>query len=218
MSQRSSPSGWQKGMSSCVRFAAIVPATIAVWRTWPLTVAKPADSSARNASAGKRTIASAVAVRRLSALPLTSTIVGAPEGATWESFFASSANVVHLDLAGLRAVAGKPAQLAVAVLAPAPDRADPLADRGVVDAAAQQRAEIRPRRREEAGVEDAVRGKPRARAAAAERLRDGRDESDLARAVRVGIALGDLARVGRCERRDRMDRADRVADLARRHH
>jgi hypothetical protein len=28
--QLSMPSGWQKGMSSCVRFAAIVPAMIAV--------------------------------------------------------------------------------------------------------------------------------------------------------------------------------------------
>ena len=32
-------SGWQNGMSSCVRFAAIVPATIAVANTGPLAVA-----------------------------------------------------------------------------------------------------------------------------------------------------------------------------------
>src|SRR5688572_5346856 len=110
-------------MSSCVRFAAIVPATIAVWMTGPFTVLKPEAARASKAARGKRTSAAARATRRDAAFALTSTIAGAPSAPTCESL-ASSANVVHLDLARPRITRGLLAQLAVAILAPAPHRAD----------------------------------------------------------------------------------------------
>src|SRR5687768_5160886 len=111
-------------MSSCVRFAAIVPATIAVWITGPFAVLKPEATSASKAARGKRTSAAARATRKEGTFALTSTMAGAPSAPTCESFFASSANVVHLDLARPRVTGGVLAQLAVAILAPAPHRAD----------------------------------------------------------------------------------------------
>src|SRR5688572_14810615 len=177
MSQRSRPSGWQNGMSSCVRFAAIVPATIAVWITGPLAVLKPDAASASKAARGKRTIAAARATRKEGDFALTSTMAGAPSAPTCESLFASSANVVHLDLARPRVSCRLSAQLAVAVLALPPHGADVPAELVETRARAQDRAEVRPRRGEQAGVEDAFRGQARARAAAAERLRHRRDET-----------------------------------------
>ena len=73
-----------KGISSCVRFAAIVPATIAVWNTGPFAVAKPCDFNVANAAAGKRNTASASAERSVTAFALTSTIAGVPSTPTCE--------------------------------------------------------------------------------------------------------------------------------------
>src|SRR5262245_1089229 len=167
MSQRSRPSGWQKGMSSCVRFAARVPATTAVWITEPFAVLNPAAASASKASRGKRTTAAARATRRLAGFALTSTIAGAPPAPTCDSPFASSANVVHLDLARPRIALRQLAQLAVAVLAAPPDHANASAQLLDIRALAQRCAQVRALGREQAGVEDAVRGETRARAASA---------------------------------------------------
>src|SRR5690606_41486358 len=60
------------------------------------------------------------------------------------------------------------------------DLADQLQQLVVVGAAAQRAAQVHPGLRKQAGVEDAVGGQPRARAAAAEGLRDRGDESHLA--------------------------------------
>src|SRR5687768_16019384 len=181
------PSGWQNGISSCVRFAAIVPATIAVWKIGPLAVAKPCDCRARNASSGKRTLVSARATRIVGVFALTSTIAGAPAAPTWESFPASSANVVHLDLARPRLARGAFAQLAVTVLALPPHRANALAQRRNFCALAQHRAQVRAGRGEQASVKDSVRGQSCARASAAERLGDRGDEPDLAATVDEGV-------------------------------
>ena len=62
-------------------------------------------------------------------------------------------------------------------------------------AAAEQGAEVVAAAREQAGVELAVGREPGARAVAAERLRHRRDDADLAAAVLVAPALGDLAAV-----------------------
>ena len=67
--------------------------------------------------------------------------------------------------------------------------------------------------REEAGVELAVGRDPRARAVAAERLRHRGDDADLARAVEVAVALGDLAAVGGLHGLERKLGADRRDDL-----
>ena len=77
-------------------------------------------------------------------------------------------------------------------------------------AAAQQRAQVVAARGEEAGVELALGREPRARAVAAERLRHRRDHADLAAAVAVAPALGDLAAVVRVDRLERQLGADRA--------
>ena len=193
MSQRSRPSGWQNGMSSCVRFAAIVPATIAVWNTGPFAVRsrRPRARRTRRAGSAARFGLGDAQRRRLSRSRRPSRARRPRRRGT--AVFASSANVVHLDLARPRVARGR---------ARAARCSGPRAPPGRADHAAQLLD--RPRRRaaprgnpcrgrEQAGVEHAVRGQPRARAVAAERLRDGRDEADLAGAVRIGVALGDLA-------------------------
>src|SRR5687767_259162 len=217
MSQRSRPSGWQNGMSSCVRFAAIVPATIAVWNTGPFAVLKPEAARASNASRGKRTTAAARATRRVGDFALTSTMAGAPSAPTCESLFASSANVVHLDLARPRVPCGLFAQFAVAVVSLPPHGADVPAELVDACARAQDRAEVRSCRREQAGVEDAFRGQPCAGAAATERLRHRRNEADLARAVRIPVPLGDFPGLGRRQWHERPACCDRVPYRARRH-
>ena len=92
-----------------------------------------------------------------------------------------------------------------------PDAADRVVQLLVGRAAADERAQVVPLRREEAGVEAALGRDPRARAVAAERLRDGGDDADLAAAVAVAPAPGDLAAVvllGRLERELGVDQRD----------
>ena len=78
----SSPSGWQKGIRSWVRLAAMVPAMIAVWNTGPLAVVKFRSRSVAATSGGRITVEQAVALRRVTSLPLTSTMVGRPSLST----------------------------------------------------------------------------------------------------------------------------------------
>ena len=58
------------------RFAAIVPAMIAVWKTGPLALAMSPSLIAARTGSGNLTSALACAVLDVTALPLTSTIVG----------------------------------------------------------------------------------------------------------------------------------------------
>src|SRR5688572_33370896 len=99
-------------------------------------------------------MALACATRSVGDFALTSTIAGAPFALTCDSFFASSANVVHLDLARPRVARGTLAQLAVTVLASLPHGADLLAQLFDARARAQDRAEVGSGSCEQAGVED----------------------------------------------------------------
>ena len=82
---------------------------------------------------------------------------------------------------------------------------------------AQDRPEVVPAHREEARVELSVGREPRPRAVAAERLRHGGDDADLARPVEIAVALGDLAPVGGSDGLERELGADRGDDLGRGH-
>ena len=86
-------------------------------------------------------------------------------------------------------------------------------------AVAQQRAQVVAAVGEQAGVELAVGGQPRARAVAAERLRHRRDDADLVAAVAIAPALRDFAGVigiDRLERELAVDRSRRSRRPARR--
>src|SRR5688572_27289709 len=85
------------------------------------------------------------------------------------------------------------AQLAVSVAATSPVVCNERAQLVIARAIAQRRTQVQAGAREQTGVEDAFRGKSRARAAAAERVGDRRDEADLARAVVECVTLGHFA-------------------------
>src|SRR5262249_62202298 len=127
----------------------------------------------------------------------------------------SAADVAHLDLArtGRRVDGALRAELGVAVAAYAPDLGQLGRDVLVARAGADQGAQIVAAHREEAGVELSLGRDPRAGAVAAERLRHGRDDPDLAPAVLVAPALGDLASIIRLDRLDRELGADQLDDL-----
>src|ERR1700694_284320 len=74
-------SGWQSGMSSAVRLAAMIPATRATPRASPL--ASSESRIARSVSGAILTRHSAVASRRVSALAPPSTIRAAPDSSRW---------------------------------------------------------------------------------------------------------------------------------------
>ena len=103
--------------------------------------------------------------------------------------------------------------LGVAVGAALPHGADRLLELVVARVRAEDRAEVVAADGEEAGVELPVGREPRARAVAAERLRDRGDDADLARAVEVAVALRDLAAVRGLDRLERELGADRGDDL-----
>src|SRR5207245_374219 len=126
----------------------------------------------------------------------------------------SAADEAHLDLVETLSLRG--AQLRVAVVAPRPDRRDLRGDLVVGGAVADERAQIGAARREQARVERAVGGQPRARAVGAERLRDRRDDADLAATVLVAVTVGDLTAVVLVDRLERHLAVDRGHDLLRR--
>src|SRR6266568_4004445 len=109
----------------------------------------------------------------------------------------STADVAHLDLRQRRGVLG--ADLGIAVAALQPDRREVVGDSLVVAVVAQQRPEIEALGGEQARVELALGGEPRARAVAAEGLRHRRDHADFSRifvaCIGVAPALGDFAGV-----------------------
>ncbi|MNJ64686.1 hypothetical protein D3C77_606540 [compost metagenome] len=76
-----SSNGWQSGISSWQRLAAMMPAMRATANTSPL--GWPPDSMARRVSGFIRNQASATASRRLAALPVTSTICAWPRSSRW---------------------------------------------------------------------------------------------------------------------------------------
>src|SRR5688572_13481230 len=120
-------------------------------------------------------------------------------------------DVAHLDL---RQGGGRfRAELRVAVGALSPDPGDRVAQLVVRRAATDERAQVVAPEPEEAGVEPALRRDPGARAVAAERLRDRRDQTDLARSVPVAPALRDLASVARFDRLERELGGDAFGDL-----
>src|SRR6266508_5942494 len=105
------------------------------------------------------------------------------------------ADVAHLDFRQRGGRRGS--KLRVAVGALAPDRGDRIGELGIARTLAQRRLEIEAFGAKQARVHLAVRRQPRAGAVAAERLRDRRDDADLAFAVAVTPALGDLAAIVR---------------------
>src|SRR5690554_2859893 len=109
------------------------------------------------------------------------------------------------------------AELAVAVRARAPDVLQKTDQLGVARAGTERRAQVRALRREQARIKLPVRGQPCAMAVAAERIRDRRDEADLALPVDEAIALRDLAAIVLVERLKRPARADLLDELLRRH-
>src|SRR5205085_8749297 len=98
-----------------------------------------------------------------------------------------SANVRHLHLRHRRALLGT--DLGVAVVAAAPHGRDQIGDLLVARAAAEHAPQVVAAGSEEAGEHLSFRGQANARAGAAERLRDGGDDADLAGAVEVAPAL-----------------------------
>src|SRR6056297_3483048 len=220
MLQSSRPNGWQKGMSSWVRLAAITPATMAVWKTGPLAVAKSRSASALAASGGKATVTLACAVRCVTVFPPTSTMRGCPRSSRCvrsSRFTELTADVIHFDLFDPHLAAAFRAQLAVAVAAVAPHAVDDPAEFRIVHAAAHRPAQVRAPGSEQACVNATVRGKAGPRAVAAERLRDRADEADLPGAVLELPALGDFAAVAGLHRPDRPARLHLVHQFRGRH-
>ena len=157
MLQCSIGTGWQKGMSSAVRLAAITPAMMAVSNTGPLAVRCPLACSARATAAGKAMRASASATRWVTVLSPTPTIVGRRAASRWVSpallrrlviaADASTTDVVHFD--ACRAVqVNAAAQFAVTISAPQPASAYGRKQFIVTGAGAQRRAQVEPLRGE----------------------------------------------------------------------
>ena len=72
-------------MISCVFFAAITPATMAVSNTGPFFVRWPVRASSRATAGGSLTMASALASRSVAVLAPTSTMVGRLAASRWVS-------------------------------------------------------------------------------------------------------------------------------------
>src|SRR5215218_2546688 len=123
----------------------------------------------------------------------------------------STPDVAHLDPLARAGPGG--AQLRVAVGAAVPDRGQRVGQLRVAGAAAQQRPQVVAGGGEQAGVELALGRQPRPGAGAAERLGHRGDHPELARAVAVAPAAGDLAGVvgpDRLERELGVDAADHL--------
>src|SRR6202034_2757001 len=153
----SSASGWQNGISSAVRLAAMTPATIAVSNTGPFLVRWPLRRKARATATGRRTRASASAIRWVTALAPTSTIVGRERASRCDSpalrvrrgMRRLAPDVIHLDVlyaAGAQLVA----QLTVAVRAPLPHRAHQLQQLLIAGTSPQWRPQVGALGREQA--------------------------------------------------------------------
>src|SRR5437868_6593017 len=138
-------------------------------------------------------------------MPWTAAVIGAIVEPSTDvrrpSAGGSSPDVALFDLGQVDGVLG--AELGVAVAAAAPDRADRVCELVVRGAAAHERAQAVAAKPEEACVETPLGRDPRARAVAAERLRDRGDDADLAAPVAVAPAPRHLAAVVRLRRFER---------------
>src|SRR5580658_7336254 len=218
--QLSIPSGWQKGMSSWVRFAPMTPATMAVSKIGPLLERSPLSRSAAATEDGKCTRASAIAVRLVAVLSLTSTMVGRRSASKCEKVMLA-ADVVHLDLlfiAGSRRAERDAPQLAVAIVPPLPGAADHLQELIVGGTGTHRLAQIETLRCEKTGIKLSFRGQSRTRTIPAKRLGNRGDEPDLTGAVVELPAFRHLAAIVLEYRMDGPTRIDAVGELARRHH
>src|ERR1044071_6405808 len=101
-----SGSGWHKGISSAVRFAAMMPAMRAASKGSPFGV-RPARSAA-TVSADISTRADATARRAVCALPDVSTIATRPSASTCESSFIASALQLPFEEVRGRRVGAEP--------------------------------------------------------------------------------------------------------------
>src|SRR5882757_7778798 len=195
MRQLSKPSGWQKGISSWVRLAPMTPATMAVSNTGPFGERRPLSRSAAATAAGKRTRASATAVRLVVGFSVTSTMVGRCSLSRCENVM-SAADVVHLDLLGGRLDAAQfVPQFAVAIGALEPSTPDHIQQVRVARAGTHRRAQIKSLSGEQAGVELTLGRQPCAAARAAEGLRHGGNEADFAGPIVEAPALRHLAAI-----------------------
>src|ERR1700722_11940536 len=175
-------------MSSCVRFAAITPATMAVSKTGPLAERRPFSRSAAATACGKCTRASAVAVLRVASLPPTSTIVGRCSASRCVKLKVSTADVEHFDLL-TTAQAQFAAHFTVAIGALLPGGANQLCQLFIAGAVTHGCPQVKSLRGKQAGVELAFRGEARAAARAAKWLRHRRDKTNFAGAVIEAPAL-----------------------------
>ena len=128
-------------------------------------------------------------------VPATST--GSEDQETAGGRLELAADERHLDLGQVDGLGA--AELGVPVFADRPDAGDGGCELLVRGTGAHEPAQVVPANGEEARVELAVGREPRPRAVAAERLRDGGDDADLAAAVAVAIPLRDLAAVRRLD-------------------
>src|SRR5487761_1496826 len=87
--------GWQSGMSSEVRLAAMMPATLATWMASPFAAVPPL--TARRVSGAIRTRHSASASRTVAGLSATSTIRAAPRSSRWVNRFALGTRSGYAD-------------------------------------------------------------------------------------------------------------------------
>src|ERR1700681_139611 len=128
----------------------------------------------------------------------------------------SAPDVVHFDV--LRTPGAQiVAQLAVAVGAPLPYRADQSQQFLVAGTAAHRRAQVGAFGGEQAGIDLAGGAQARARAVAAERLGNRGNDPNLAATVVERVAARYLAAIGRVERGQRPARTDAFQKLLRWH-
>src|SRR6266511_578606 len=200
-------SGWQRGIRSGVRLAAWMPATRATARTSPLVIAPRARAMAR---------------RWLASLGVTSTIRARPSGSRWVRPRSD------MGRESRRTLSGRPEDELAADLAQGPggpdevqlvDRVAPplrghgalddCGDRVVVASVAEDAPHVELLDREQAVAHLAVGGEADAVAGGAERVRDARDDADLASPIAVPVALGRRAVAGhRLQRVHRVDGGD----------
>src|SRR5277367_102269 len=217
--QCSSGSGWQNGMIEAVFLAAMTPAMIAASNTGPFWVRCPLRRSASATAAGNCTRASASALRWLTALAPTSTMVGWLAASRWLKPWrldlravakaGSAADVIHFD-ARCRARAQYQPLLAIAIRPPVPELADHPGQFLVALTGSQRPSQIEPVSGKQAGKQHAIRRQPRPGAIAAERLGHRRDKANFALAIGEGVTLGDFAPVLRREGHQRPARRQQV--------
>src|SRR3984957_17588044 len=197
----------------------MAPATIAVSKTGPFGERRPRSRSAGATAGGNRTRASALAVRLVGVLSLTSTMAGRRSASKGGNVMGAAAGVINLDI--LRAGVGAAqmlAQFAVAVGTATPDAADQVQNVRIAGAGAQRCAQIETVGREKTGIELSLRGQARAAAGAAKWLGHRRNEAHLAAAIVETPSLRHFALIVLRNRPHRPALMDTRGKFGRRHH